>query len=155
MQIGAAPDSSLIARRLATVRAVVCGAPSYLARRGVPASVEDLANHECLHYTPIPLHKEWSFQTPEGIRSAPVTPRLQINNAAALRAAAVAGCGLIRTSRIAVDAALREGSLVAVLDEFAPVEFGLFVMHPAGKQSFPKVKAFVDFVARHVESRSV
>jgi DNA-binding transcriptional LysR family regulator len=151
MEIGAAPDSTLIARKLSTVRGAVCGAPSYLARRGVPASVEDLANHECLHYTPIPLHKEWSFKTPEGTRSAPVMPRIQINSLAALRAAALAGCGLIRTSRIAVDAALRDGALVAVLEEYAPVDFGLFAVHPAGKQSFPKVKAFVDFLARRLE----
>jgi DNA-binding transcriptional LysR family regulator len=150
MEIGSAPDSSLIARKLATVRGVVCGAPSYLARRGVPTSIEDLANHDCLHYTPIPLHREWSFKTPEGMRAAPVTPRLQINSGVALRAAALAGSGLIRSSRLAVDSALRDGTLVAVLDEYVPVDFGLFAVHPSGKQGLPKVKAFVDFMARHV-----
>lgn len=150
MELGATPDSTLIARRLSTVRTVVCGAPSYLERRGVPTTVDDLAGHECLHYTPAPLHKVWSFKTPEGVRSAPVTPRLQINSIAALRAAAIAGCGLIRTSRLAVEAAINDGALVPVLEEYASVDFGLFAVHPAGKQGLPKVKAFVDFVAQRV-----
>jgi DNA-binding transcriptional LysR family regulator len=152
MDLGAAPDSTLIARKLASVRTVVCAAPSYLARRGVPASIDDLAHHDCLHYTPAPLHKLWSFKTPEGVRSAPVTPRLQLNSIAALRAAAIAGCGLIRTSRLAVDAALEDGTLVPVLEEHTSVDFGLFAVHPAGKQDLPKVRAFIDFVTQHVGS---
>lgn len=153
MELGALPDSSLIARRLATVRGVLCGAPAYLARRGVPATLDELVDHDCLHLTPIPLHKEWLFATPEGPRSIPVTPRLQINNTAALRAAAIAGCGLIRTSHVAVSVAIREGTLVPVLEPFVPVQFGLFAVHPAGKQALPKVRAFVDFLLRELSPR--
>jgi DNA-binding transcriptional LysR family regulator len=150
MQLSGTPDSSLIARKIATVHAVVCGAPSYLARRGVPRTIEDLADHDCLHHGALPLHREWSFETPEGVRAAPVKPRLQINGAAALRSAAIAGYGLVRSSRATLADAIRSGALVPVLEDFTQVDFGLFAVHPAGKQGHPKVSAFVDFVVREL-----
>ena len=150
LELGAIPDSSLIVRRIATVGTVVCGAPSYLARRGVPATIEDLADHDCLHHGGLPLHREWSFKTPEGLRPAPVRPRLQINGAAALRAAAIAGHGLLRSSRVALHEAIRTGALVPVLEELDTIDLGLFTVHPAGKQGLPKVEAFVDFLAREL-----
>lgn len=150
MELAARPDSSLIARKIATVRGVVCAAPSYLARRGVPQRIEDLADHDCLHHSTIPLHREWSFQTPEGVRAAPVNVRLQINGAAALRAAAIAGHGLVRSSRAALAVAIRAGTLVPVLEDFAQVDFGLFAVYPSGKQALPKVSAFVDFILREL-----
>ncbi len=153
MELGASPDSSLIARKLASVRGVICAAPSYLARRGVPRTLDDLADHDCLHFSPIPLQKEWSFETPEGPRSVPVTPRLQINSTVALRAAAIAGCGLLRTTHLAVSVAIRDGALVPVLEELSPVQFGLFAVHPAGKQALPKVRAFVDFLVEELSPR--
>jgi DNA-binding transcriptional LysR family regulator len=153
MEVGAIPDSSLIAKRLATVRTLICGAPSYLARRGVPQRVEDLVDHDCLHYTPLPLHREWSFKTPEGIVSIPVTPRLQVNSSAALRGAAIAGCGLIRSTRLAVHEALQDGALVPVLEEYATVDFGLFAVYPSGKHALPKVTAFIGFLTRELGPR--
>jgi DNA-binding transcriptional LysR family regulator len=153
MELGALPDSSLVVRRLALVRGVICAAPSYLARRGVPRTIEDLADHDCLHYTPIPLHREWSFKLPDGTRSIPVRPLLQVNSAATLRAAAVAGCGLVRASRLSLGEAIRDGTLVPVLESFTTTEFGLFAVHPAGKQALPKVRAFVDFLLRELSPR--
>jgi DNA-binding transcriptional LysR family regulator len=153
MELGAAPDSSLIARKLATVDRLVCGAPSYFARRGVPGSIDDLAGHDCLHFTGIPLHREWSFMTPDGLRSVVTVPRLSINSTATLRGAAVAGAGLIRTSPIVVGGALRDGTLVPVLEEYVTPEFGLFAVYPAGRQGLPKVKVFVDFLLRELVPR--
>ncbi len=153
MDPAATPDSSLIARRIATVRTLICAAPSYLARRGIPRHYEDLVDHDCLHYTAIPIHREWSFKTPEGTTSIPILPRLQVNSVAVLRGAAIAGCGLMRSSRIAVAEAVRTGALVPVLEEYATIDFGLFAVHPAGKQALPKVTAFVAFLARELSPR--
>jgi DNA-binding transcriptional LysR family regulator len=119
----------------------------------VPRTLDDLANHDCLHHGSIPLHKEWSFQTPEGVRTAPVKVRLQVNGAAALRAAALAGYGLVRSSRAALGEAIRAGTLVPVLEAYTQVDFGLFAVYPAGKQGQPKVKAFVDFLMRELAPR--
>jgi len=117
----ARPDSSLIARRIGAVRTVVCAAPSYLDRRGVPRSLDDLAAHECLHYSAIPLQQEWTFTTPEGPRVVPVDARLQANSLAALRGAAISGIGLLRTSQLMVGGALASGALRTVLDTYAAI----------------------------------
>jgi DNA-binding transcriptional LysR family regulator len=153
MELTAMPDSSLIARKIATVRRVVCGAPSYLARRGVPRTVDDLADHDCLNYSTLPVHREWSFQTPDGVRAPAVKVRLQMNGATALRAAAIAGYGLVRGSRVVLGDAIRAGTLVPVLEEFTQVDFGLFAVYPAGKQGQPKVKVFVDFLLQELAPR--
>jgi DNA-binding transcriptional LysR family regulator len=182
MQLGAARDSSLIARRLATDRTMVCAAPSYLARRGVPSRVEDLVEHDILHYAGVPLHREWSFEAAVGTGAAstmggdppnppprapgpprsegpsqpispPVVPRMQVNSIIALRDAAIAGAGLIRASRLALAEAVRQGTLVSVLESYATTDFGLFAVHPPGKQALPKVTAFVSFLARELPGR--
>jgi DNA-binding transcriptional LysR family regulator len=149
VQLGAAPDSSLVARRLLVVRSMICASPGYLARRGVPERLEDLVDHDCLHYSPVPFHKHWSFETPEGTVSVPVTPRIQVNSMLALRGAAIAGAGLLRTSRLAVADAVHAGLLVPVLEAFTTTDFGLFAVHPPGK-ALPKVTAFVSFLAREL-----
>jgi DNA-binding transcriptional LysR family regulator len=153
MQIGALPDSSLIARKLATTHTTVAAAPSYLARRGTPRAVEDLLLHDCLHYTGIPVHQEWSFKTPAGTVSVPVIPRIEVNSMLALRGAAIAGAGIVRSSRLAVADAVREGALVPVLEEFSLTDFGLYAVYPPGRQALPKVTAIVEFLARELPSR--
>jgi DNA-binding transcriptional LysR family regulator len=153
MQVGAAPDSSLIARRLATDRTMICAAPSYLARRGVPTQVLDLAEHDILHYAGVPVHREWSFETPAGTVTPPVVPRIQVNSILALRDAAISGAGLIRSSRLALAEAVRHGTLVPVLEGFTTADFGLYAVHPPGKQALPKVTAFVSFLAREMPRR--
>lgn len=153
MRPGATPDSSLIARRLANVDLVVVGAPSYFARRGVPETPADLATHDCLHYSVAPLQQQWQFMTPDGLRPAAVTSRLAFNNLGALREAAIAGCGLTRTSILTVADALRAGTLQLVLQDYAALDLGLYAVYPAGKQPLPKVKAYVDFLALELPRR--
>ena len=61
-RIGRLTDSSLVARRLATDRLVVCASPAYLARAGTPRVPADLLRHACLHYALVPRAAEWRFR---------------------------------------------------------------------------------------------
>jgi DNA-binding transcriptional LysR family regulator len=79
--------------------------------------------------------------------------RFSTNSMTALRAAAIAGVGLIRGSTLVVGGALREGALVHLLEEHTTAEFGIFAVYPAGRQALPKVKAFVDFLLRDLAPR--
>src|SRR5688500_3616740 len=74
------PDSSLIARRVATYRYVVCGAPSYLARRETPTQLADLAHHNCLIFSRFPWGNEWNFAGSEGVQSVPVSGNFVANS---------------------------------------------------------------------------
>ncbi len=149
IRIGRLKDSSLVARRLAPCRTVVCAAPSYLKEHGTPRTLEDLARHNCLGYT-LPSAagaNRWTFGT-EGEIVVPVQGNLRANNGDALLAAAVAGQGLIYQPTFIVRDSLREGALVPVLGAYATQEFGIHAVFPSGRQAPAKVRAFVDFLAR-------
>ena len=96
IRIGNLSNSSLIARRIAPCRIVVCAAPSYLKARGTPRTVSSLADHNCLRYTlsqRTPLDR-WVFGARAEI-GVQVSGNLRANNGDALRAAAIAGQGII------------------------------------------------------------
>src|SRR5262249_42161047 len=103
------PDSSLVVRRVATYRFVVCGAPGYLATRGIPRQPADLVHHNCLVYSHSGWGNEWRFAGPDGEQSVAVVGNLQANSDNALRLAAVhargsrwrrAFCSSMRSNRV-------------------------------------------------------
>ncbi len=149
VRIGRLRDSTMIARRLAPCRLVVCGAPEYFAARGVPRTVAELADHNCLGYT---LSKalgpeEWSFEA-DGRVKVPIKGNLRANNGDALVAAAVGGQGIIYEPTFVVGDELRLGRLVALSLDHPPLELsGVFAVYPANRHPPAKVRAFVDFLA--------
>ena len=78
----------VIARKIAPARRVVCAAPDYLTRHGIPRTPQDLANHNCLSLSQSPWSNEWRFTGPEGDVSIRVSGNLETNSANALRRAA-------------------------------------------------------------------
>ena len=148
-------DSSLVARRLAPVRMIVCGAPSYLEARGIPARVEELRRHACLGYTLSEAvgAERWVFGT-RGEVSVPVGGSLRANNGDALREAAIAGQGLIYQPVFLLDEALRDGRLVGIALDHPPMGWlGIHAVQPplpagVGRQAPAKTRAMVDFLAR-------
>jgi len=142
-------DSSAAARKLATDRMVVCGAPEYFARMDRPRSPEDLMRHDCLRYTHSSLHEEWSF-TVAGKRAAiPVTGPFSTNSGMVLLSAALAGLGLAILPRFMVAEVLATGALEAVLEDVRWPELGIYALTPARRQAPAKVRAFIDFLAAH------
>ena len=112
------PDSALIARRVATYRLVVAGAPGYLAARGTPREPADLAHHNCLIYSRAAWGNEWRFAGPDGEVAIPVAGNLQANSDNALRLAAVHGQGLAMAPSFLLIDEIKSGRLVPVLTEF-------------------------------------
>ena len=150
VRIGRLTESSLIARRLAPVRIVVCASPAYLDRHGTPRTPDDLAQHQCLINSTIVPSNEWRFIRPGG-KPWPLTVDgpLRANNGDALKAAVLAGLGLTMLPSFIVGEALRLGQLVAVLADFIPQDVALNAVYPHSRLLSPKVRAFVDFMAHH------
>ncbi|WP_341702739.1 LysR family transcriptional regulator [Ferrovibrio sp.] len=148
IRIGDLRDSTLVARRLAPARAVFCAAPAYLRRAGVPLKPGDLRQHECLLYTYLPEPDSWPVLDEAGIAaSIRVSGRLHANNGDALRAAALAGHGIVRLPSFIVGPDLAAGLLVPVLEDFTPPPAGIYAVYPAQRYLTPKVRAFIDFLA--------
>jgi DNA-binding transcriptional LysR family regulator len=152
IRIGTLPDSSLIAQKLVDVTMIACCSPAYLRRRGTPAAPADLARHECLLYG----HGgavSWEFKIDGVVKSVDVQGPLRANNGDLIRDAAVAGLGIVRLPDFIVADALRGGQLVPVLEAFLPAATGVYAVYPRHRQSSLTIRAFVEFLRRHLKKR--
>jgi DNA-binding transcriptional LysR family regulator len=140
-------DSSLIARKLGTSQRIVCGAPSYFAKHGVPSTPEDLKRHNCLSNSSLPPRDQWQFGNTEGKSVViKVTGTLEANSADALRMAAISGLGLVLLPTYMVGQDIRKGRLQAVLTEYVPAPLDIHAVYPHRKHLSAKVRTFVDFL---------
>ncbi len=126
----------------------MCAAPSYLDQRGVPRSVADLGQHNCLGYSLSALAggKHWAFGEHAELRVA-VSGDLLANNGEALVAAAVGGQGVIYQPQFIVASALRSGELVALeLDQPCMGLGGIHVVYPPDRRPPAKVRVMIDYL---------
>jgi DNA-binding transcriptional LysR family regulator len=142
------PDSSLIARCVATYRLVVCGSPGYLAARGSPREPADLVRHNCLIYSHSAWGSEWRFAGPDGEQSVAVAGNLQANSDNALRLAAVHGQGLALAPSFLLIDEIKSGRLVPVLTEFLQTDHAINAIYPHRRHLSAKVRSFIDLLAR-------
>lgn len=147
IRIGGMKDSSMVARRLAPCRTVVCAAPGYLAAHGTPRTVTELAAHNCLGYTlsqPVGAGR-WLFGADRKTHVA-VSGNLKANNGDALVAAAVGGQGIVYQPAFLVHREIKQGHLVPLSLDHDPIEFdGIFAVYPADRRPPAKVRAAIDF----------
>jgi DNA-binding transcriptional LysR family regulator len=149
IRIGSLDNSSLIARRIAPCRTVVCAAPSYLAARARPRTVSGLAKHNCLGYTlsSVTGVDRWAFGA-KGDATISVSGNLRANNGEALRTAAIAGQGLAYLPTFIVADDMRAGTLVALDLDQPTIEFGgIYAVFLPDRHPAAKVRAFIDFIA--------
>ena len=150
------PDSTLIARRLFTMRRIICASPGYLAARGIPRTPEDLNGHECLTFRLQttselwrPGARQWRLSGAGPTAEIRVSGRFESNNGDALVEAAVSGHGLVLVPAWHVAEHVHSGRLVPVLTDYqvnpSASESSVFVVYPSNRHLSPKVRAFVEF----------
>ena len=149
IRIGTLRDSSLVARRLAPNRRVLCASPGYLKQRGSPATPEDLAMHECLLLAGSRHgHDVWTLRGPGGKELAVrVRGRLESNLGEVIRDAALAGLGIALHSTWHVCEDLKAGRLEVVLPRYRPPDSGIYALMPHRRLVLPRARAFADFLA--------
>jgi DNA-binding transcriptional LysR family regulator len=149
VRIGHLADSGLAATRVGSVRRVVCAAPAYLERHGIPRTPAELAEHGVVATTHSWGALEWRFG---GARRTAVTvrPRLVCNTNEAAISAAEAGWGLVRALSYQVAPALAAGRLQAVLSAYEEAPLPIHVVHPEGRHAAAKVRAFVDLAVERL-----
>lgn len=139
-------DSSLVARPLLTLRHVLCAAPGYLRKHGVPVTPEDLQAMECVQFSLSGHAKEWLFQRGEESRRVEVRGRYRVNSSLALCAALRAGHGVSLVPEAYVRDDLESGRLQALLEDWQMMETQLYAVYPSRRQLQAKVRVFVDFL---------
>lgn len=152
IRIGRLEESSLVARRLAPVRLVVCGAPEYFRRRGVPETPRQLVEHDCLRYAYASDYDRWRFEHHDGTHSVRIRGTFSANNGDALRLAALAGKGIILQPTFIVGDDIRAGRLQTVLDQYRTEELNVHAVYAHRQYLSAKVRTFVDFLAGYFGS---
>jgi DNA-binding transcriptional LysR family regulator len=152
IRIAALSDSNLIGVKLADNKRVVVASPDYIKRYGAPASLDDLAKHNCLAISSEGSQRGWTFRQNGKNVTLKVTGNMVCNDGAVLHEWALAGKGIAWRSMWEVGSAIESGKLVTVLDEFAAPGTDVYAVF-AQRQHLPlRIRAFVDFL-RHAYAR--
>lgn len=145
IRVGSLPDSTLVARKLGSVRRMLVASPDYLARHGVPVAPGDLAQHSVIAFTGLMPNREWRFLDGRSGKSVSFMPRFEINDAVTAIAAAEAGDGITIALSYMVAEQIRQGRLVPVLEDLTPPSVPVHLVFPQSRLLAPKLRAFVDF----------
>jgi DNA-binding transcriptional LysR family regulator len=149
IRIGTLQESSLVARALAPQELVLCAAPAYLARHGMPRNPDDLKQHRCLHYAYFSSGSEWRFDKDGQSWNVRVPVSLRANNGDILCAAAMAGQGVILEPTFLVEQALQDGRLVRLLPDYSRPAIKMYAVYPHRRHLSAKVRSFVDHLERY------
>ncbi|WP_455874776.1 LysR family transcriptional regulator [Rhizobium yanglingense] len=145
IRIAELTDSSLVARRLAPVRRLLCAAPSYLDMHGMPQNIDDLKNHRCL-----PAHNNelWRLEGPGGAMSLRPEGMLVTNSSEVIRETVIAGLGIALRSTWDIGDELKSGNLVQVLPAYeGSRNVALSAVYPSRQFLPAKVRLFIDYLA--------
>ena len=147
VRIGNLEDSSLIARKLFDVRAVVSASPHYLKTHGVPQTPADLRDHDCLVYSNLAEPDVWRWYDSAGrAQAVNVQPIMESNNGDFLANAAAHGLGVVIQPTFLSAEAIRKGNLVPILEDFDWPVSPAYAVYPPTRHLSYRVRAFIDFL---------
>jgi len=150
--LGLPMDSTLRIRKVADCPRLLCAAPAYVAARGRPQTVEELATrHACLNLRyPGATEFQWPLQTADGVRRIAVQGPFESDDGDVLTAWALAGHGIILKPVFEVADYLRDGRLVPVLESAPPVPIQMACLYTHRRRQDPKVRLFIDFMVERI-----
>ncbi|MHB8787600.1 MAG: LysR family transcriptional regulator [Thauera sp.] len=145
IRIGEVTDPNYVAVRLFPNRRVVCGTPDYFERHGIPRQPEDLARHNCLAFNLAGgQQRGWSFLRDGKLFAVRVEGDLACNDGELLYGWVKQGLGVGWRSTWEIQAELKRGELVTVLDEFAVPSYDIQAVYPQQRHLPAKVRRFID-----------
>jgi DNA-binding transcriptional LysR family regulator len=151
VRLGRLADSRFGARRLATAPRFVVAAPAYLAARGVPETLADLARHDCIVGPGLSGPTGWSFTHAGAAASVTVEGRVQVASAEGVIACVKAGLGVALASLWMCRAELERGEIRAILPDHQLAPIDVHAVYPAGRRPSAKVRAFSDHLAARLQ----
>lgn len=150
IRIAQLTDSSLIARRLTTVKLIHCASPGYIQQHGLPLTPDDLLNgHLKLHYHA--AQDNWHFKDQDGKHYSIKVPKsLTVNNGDFACQAAMSGWGIAHLPDFICSPALEEGTLIPILAEYMDNnEIGAYAVYPQTRHLSQRVSSLINFLSEH------
>ncbi|GDY25903.1 LysR family transcriptional regulator [Agarivorans sp. Toyoura001] len=136
-------DSSLIARKLAADKRIICASPEYLAKHGKPENPEQLVNHQCIKQAGL---AHWNFATTNGPFNFKVKGHIRVDNGEAVRDLCADGMGLAKCATWIAYEQLKSGQLVQVLEDYPLLDnAAIWAVYPSATLLAPKVRVFIDY----------
>ncbi len=157
-RIGTSPDEGVISRKLFPVQLIVCAAPSYLARHGVPTTLDDLAAHRCSVFRHPTTGKvaPWYLNVGGEVEHRHVTPAMSTNDTELELEAVLAGQVIAQLANTQAVRHLRSGRLVPILVPYLTDHLGLHLYYGSRAAQPKRVRAFIDLaVARLRDSAAL
>ncbi|CAH2408098.1 LysR family transcriptional regulator [Mesorhizobium escarrei] len=155
IRYGNLPDSALTTRRLGPNRRLICCAPAYAERHGMPATPHDLAQHNCLTLLRSDrIMDEWEFVRDGETTTVRVQGDRMSSDGFALRQMAMDGVGLVRKSLWDVADDLKSGRLLSVLDDYTRSPFGFHLLTDHRTMMPRRIRLFIDFAVRYFKRLS-
>lgn len=139
-------DSSLIARKLATMPHVLCAAPSYFEKHGTPRTPSDLTGFDHIRFSLSGHADSWEFTKGERTERIAVAARYSVSSSLAVRDALRAGFGVSLMPLPYVEDDLTNGRLRSALEDWSTVETTLYAVYSSRQHVAPKIRAFLDFL---------
>jgi DNA-binding transcriptional LysR family regulator len=150
IQFGSLSDSSLILRKLAMSRRILCASPAYLERNGTPAAPADLAAHHLLNYT-MPGRESWPFVKGQAVQKIDVRARISADQAELLLELAREGMGIARLPEYDTADDFAAGRLVPLLTSYCPPE-AIYAVVRTRRNLSPRLRVFIDFIEQKLRS---
>lgn len=150
IRAGELTDPSLVARRIAEIRRVVCASPAYLERHGVPRHPSDLEDggHRVVNYFSHGSDRRtYVLQRGDESYEVQAASTVAVNDATAMLAAGLAGLGIARTAPFMAAPHLAAGTLRVVLPEWSAGAWPVYVVYPPNRHVTAKLRAFIDWAA--------
>ncbi|HEV7234242.1 MAG TPA: LysR substrate-binding domain-containing protein [Sphingorhabdus sp.] len=144
------PTANQVVRRIGTSRLVIVGSPAYFALAGIPDKPEQLSFQSCISFAPLRGNR-W----PIGGNEIRIRPKLVTHSTESVRSAALAGIGIAMIPEWMVADVMASGQLVQILDSYEMPSSGIFAVYPTNRLLTPKVRHFVDYLARHLKQRGL
>jgi LysR family transcriptional regulator, regulator for bpeEF and oprC len=145
VRVGGLGDEPMAAQPIGVARRILVAAPAYLAQRGTPTTIADLAQHNCLHYRLFDGRRRWQLQSGASVE---VAGPLSIDNPEALRAAALAGLGIVQSAIWLFEQDLADGRLVPVLAHDPPTPMPIHIITAKARPLSTRARNVADYLAR-------
>ncbi|RZL65211.1 MAG: LysR family transcriptional regulator [Variovorax sp.] len=150
LRLGRIRDENLIVRRLRPMELVLCAAPAYWARRGMPKAPDDMRRHDVLTYSLAGNTPTLPFEVEGQPYIVPVHSRMDANDAVPLIGGALAGLGAVCVPSMMVQPHVDRGALVPVLKEFMPSDLWLYAAYLQRRHNSGALRALLDFLVARV-----
>ncbi len=146
LRIGQLESSSLVARRIGTVRRHLVATPAYLRERSTPQTPDDLKQHQCIAYSRLAPANKWTFESEHGRHVVTIAGSVIVDDADAMREAVLQHLGIAIMPAWNAARSIQRGQMVALLPDYSVSSMPLHAVYPETHWMSPRVRSFLDFV---------